>query len=116
MPLREAPLPSRRVASARHYAAAAAGAPPVPPHRPPRSSSISTASSRKPPEPLRRAVADCLSPPAPHTHGPAAAAASAAAEASRTLRVSLYGVNGNAHLSESKRTSVPSFFSKHLGP
>ncbi|KAF8646883.1 hypothetical protein HU200_065689 [Digitaria exilis] len=86
MPLREAPLPSRRVASARHYAAAAAGAPPVPPHRPPRSSSISTASSRKPPEPLRRAVADCLSPPAPHTHGPAAAAASAAAEASRTLR------------------------------
>lgn len=88
MPLREAPLPSKRVASARHYAPApAAAAPPVPPHRPPRSSSISTASARKPPEPLRRAVADCLSPPAPHTHGPAAAAASAAAEASRTLRV-----------------------------
>ncbi|VAH70312.1 unnamed protein product [Triticum turgidum subsp. durum] len=42
----------------------------------------SSASARKPPEPLRRAVADCLSPPAPHTHGPAAAAA----EASRTLR------------------------------
>ncbi|KAG2603577.1 hypothetical protein PVAP13_5KG780500 [Panicum virgatum] len=79
MPLREAPLPSKRLASARHYAPAAA--PPVPPHRPPRSASISTASARKPPEPLRRAVADCLSPPAPHTHGPAAAA-----EASRTLR------------------------------
>ncbi|OQU88275.1 hypothetical protein SORBI_3003G444800 [Sorghum bicolor] len=97
MPLREG---AKRVASARHYAPAApapapapgpgpAGAP-VPPHRPPRSvsaaGSISTASARKPPEPLRRAVADCLSPPAPHTHGPAAAAASAAAEASRTLR------------------------------
>ncbi|KAG2594509.1 hypothetical protein PVAP13_5NG010400 [Panicum virgatum] len=84
MPHREAPLPSKRLASARHYAPVAA--PPVPPHRPPRSASISTASARKPPEPLRRAVADCLSPPAPHTHGPAAAAASAAAEASRTLR------------------------------
>ncbi|CAO2172908.1 unnamed protein product [Urochloa humidicola] len=86
MPLREAPLPSKRVSSARHYAPAAAAAPPVPPHRPPRSASISIASARKPPEPLRRAVADCLSPPAPHTHGPAAAASSAAAEASRTLR------------------------------
>ncbi|ONM34168.1 hypothetical protein ZEAMMB73_Zm00001d041953 [Zea mays] len=91
MPLREG---AKRVSSARHYAPAAptpapAGAP-VPPHRPPRSvsaaGSISTASARKPPEPLRRAVADCLSPPAPHTHGPAAAAASATAEASRTLR------------------------------
>ncbi|XP_006645402.2 uncharacterized protein LOC102706703 isoform X2 [Oryza brachyantha] len=71
-------------ASARHYA------PQLPPHRPPRSvslaASISTASARKPPEPLRRAVADCLSPPAPHTHGPPAAASSAPAEASRTLR------------------------------
>ncbi|CAO2181590.1 unnamed protein product [Urochloa humidicola] len=86
MPLREAPLPSKRVSSARHYAPAPASAPPVPPHRPPRSASISIASARKPPEPLRRAVADCLSPPAPHTHGPAAAAVSAAAEASRTLR------------------------------
>ncbi|CAO1947404.1 unnamed protein product [Urochloa humidicola] len=86
MPLREAPLPSKRVSSARHYAPAAAAAPPVPPHRPPRSASISIASARKPPEPLRRAVADRLSPPAPHTHGPAAAASSAAAEASRTLR------------------------------
>ncbi|CAL4959213.1 unnamed protein product [Urochloa decumbens] len=88
MPLREAPLPSKRVSSARHYvpAASSSAAPPVPPHRPPRSASISIASARKPPEPLRRAVADCLSPPAPHTHGPAAAGSSAAAEASRTLR------------------------------
>ncbi|KAK3166632.1 hypothetical protein QOZ80_1AG0048320 [Eleusine coracana subsp. coracana] len=81
MPLRD---PGPRVTSARHYGPAA------PPHRPPRSvsaaASISTTSIRKPPEPLRRAVADCLSPPAPHTHGPPAAAASAAAEASRTLR------------------------------
>ncbi|KAL6613719.1 hypothetical protein ACP70R_035989 [Stipagrostis hirtigluma subsp. patula] len=87
MPLREIPPPSTRVSSARHYAPAAAA---PSPHRPPRSVSaaatISNASARKPPEPLRRAVADCLSPPAPHTHGPAAAAASAAAEASRTLR------------------------------
>ncbi|GJN16592.1 hypothetical protein PR202_gb03595 [Eleusine coracana subsp. coracana] len=62
MPLRD---PGPRVTSARHYGPAA------PPHRPPRSvsavASISTTSIRKPPEPLRRAVADCLSPPAPHT-------------------------------------------------
>ncbi|WVZ67224.1 hypothetical protein U9M48_016332 [Paspalum notatum var. saurae] len=78
MPLREA----KRVASARHYGPVAPAPAPVPPHRPPRSASISTASARKPPEPLRRAVADCLSPHAPHTHPTAAAAA---AEASRTL-------------------------------
>lgn len=65
----------------------------LPPHRPPRSvslaASISFSSARKPPEPLRRAVADCLSPPAPHTHthAPPPAASSAPAEASRTLRV-----------------------------
>ncbi|CAM0885577.1 unnamed protein product [Alopecurus aequalis] len=80
MPLHDAP--SKRAPSARH--AAAVGQPP------PRSMSFSGAaaasSARKPPEPLRRAVADCLSPPAPHSHGPAAAAASAATEASRTLR------------------------------
>uniref|UniRef100_A0A0E0CDL6 Uncharacterized protein n=1 Tax=Oryza meridionalis TaxID=40149 RepID=A0A0E0CDL6_9ORYZ len=64
----------------------------LPPHRPPRSvslaASISFSSARKPPEPLRRAVADCLSPPAPHTHthAPPPAASSAPAEASRTLR------------------------------
>ncbi|KAF0933653.1 hypothetical protein E2562_018886 [Oryza meyeriana var. granulata] len=84
MPLQLHDAPSKRGASARHYAAQ------LPPHRPPRSvslaASISIASARKPPEPLRRAVADCLSPPAPHTHGPPAAASSAPAEASRTLR------------------------------
>ncbi|KAF2954554.1 hypothetical protein DAI22_01g491700 [Oryza sativa Japonica Group] len=64
----------------------------LPPHRPPLSvslaASISFSSARKPPEPLRRAVADCLSPPAPHTHthAPPPAASSAPAEASRTLR------------------------------
>uniref|UniRef100_A0A0D9VAX2 Uncharacterized protein n=1 Tax=Leersia perrieri TaxID=77586 RepID=A0A0D9VAX2_9ORYZ len=82
MPLHlQDPHSSKRVASARHYAAQ------LPPHRPPRSvslaASISSVSARKPPEPLRRAVADCLSPPAPHNHVPAS---SAPAEASRTLR------------------------------
>ncbi|PWZ30729.1 hypothetical protein Zm00014a_036517 [Zea mays] len=121
MPLREG---AKRVSSARHYAPAAptpapAGAP-VPPHRPPRSvsaaGSISTASARKPPEPLRRAVADCLSPPAPHTHGPAAAAASATAEASRTLRDYIanpstmdmaYNVLIDHALAESDRRYIP---------
>ncbi|KAJ4779233.1 hypothetical protein LUZ62_063490 [Rhynchospora pubera] len=44
--------------------------------------------ARKPPEPLRRAVADCLSPPASHLHGSSGASSSSsiAAEASRTLR------------------------------
>uniref|UniRef100_A0ACD5XGU8 Uncharacterized protein n=1 Tax=Avena sativa TaxID=4498 RepID=A0ACD5XGU8_AVESA len=86
MPLHDAP--SKRVTSSRH-STAAVGQPPG--QRPSRSMSVApsfsgAAVARKPPEPLRRAVADCLSPPAPHTHGPAAAAASAATEASRTLR------------------------------
>ncbi|KAL6839292.1 hypothetical protein ACP4OV_030964 [Aristida adscensionis] len=98
MPLRER---SNRHSTARHHPPAPAPAPAaslaaagMPPQRPPRtlstaasmSAATAPAPARKPPEPLRRAVADCLSPPAPHTHGPAAAAASAAAEASRTLR------------------------------
>ncbi|XP_062208222.1 uncharacterized protein LOC133909697 isoform X2 [Phragmites australis] len=82
MPLRDPGLPSKRVTSARRYAGAPVAA--LPPLRSvSAASSISTASARKPPESLRRAVADCLSPPAPHSHGPAA---SAAAQASRTLR------------------------------
>jgi hypothetical protein len=51
--------------------------------------SPSTTGSRKPPEPLRRAVADCLSPPASHLHGGSGASSSSiAVQASRTLRVS----------------------------
>ncbi|KAF3330486.1 hypothetical protein FCM35_KLT03840 [Carex littledalei] len=49
--------------------------------------SPATVGSRKPPEPLRRAVADCLSPPASHLHGSSGASSSSiAVEASRTLR------------------------------
>ncbi|KAJ3676445.1 hypothetical protein LUZ60_003857 [Juncus effusus] len=46
------------------------------------------AAARKPPEPLRRAVADCLSPPASHLHGSSGpnSSSSIAVEASRTLR------------------------------
>jgi hypothetical protein len=40
----------------------------------------SLSSARKPPELLRRAIADCLSPPALHTHSLAATAASACEE------------------------------------
>ncbi|OAY72185.1 hypothetical protein ACMD2_02291 [Ananas comosus] len=95
MPLEE-PLPgSRRAlgfspsrspasASSRLYGAAA------PPHaaaatRPQRVSPAAAAAGRKPPEPLRRAVADCLSPPASHPHG-STNPSSAASEASKTLR------------------------------
>ncbi|TVU37068.1 hypothetical protein EJB05_19035 [Eragrostis curvula] len=118
MPLRDQGPPSKRVASARHYAPGAVAG--LPPHRPPRSisaaASISTTSVRKPPEPLRRAVADCLSPPAPHTHGPPAAAASAATEASRTLRDFIanpstmdmaYNVLIDHALAESDRRYIP---------
>ncbi|KAL3521065.1 hypothetical protein ACH5RR_019214 [Cinchona calisaya] len=46
-------------------------------------SRLRSSSLKKPPEPLRRAVADCLSSSAPSNHGSASATAS---EASRTLR------------------------------
>ncbi|RZR83515.1 hypothetical protein BHM03_00010129, partial [Ensete ventricosum] len=65
--------PSRSSASTRLFG--------VPPRRP----APQTSAVKKPPEPLRRAVADCLSPAAPHLHGNPSTLAS---EAARILRVS----------------------------
>ncbi|CAL9111678.1 unnamed protein product [Musa acuminata var. zebrina] len=63
--------PSRSPASTRLFR--------VPPRRP----ALQTSAVKKPPEPLRRAVADCLSPAAPHLHGNPSTLAS---EAARILR------------------------------
>ncbi|XP_072984879.1 uncharacterized protein [Typha latifolia] len=68
------PSRSPASASARFYGAAAPSQ---------RSQRSSPAAAKKPPDPLRRAVADCLSPPASHLHG---SPSSIASEAARTLR------------------------------
>lgn len=57
-------------------------------------SRLRSSSLKKPPEPLRRAVADCLSSSAANLHHGGPSASVVVAEASRTLRVSNFKLSG----------------------